>query len=81
MKIKSVGERPQRRAKWFRILSQFANSGDRVVELIPDPGEYVNARSLQASCLVAIKRYKFGLDCILQKNRVFLVKPDNAEDL
>lgn len=76
MRVKSVVERPKRRAKWFRILSQLADSSDTVIELIPDPGEYVNTRSLQAACSTAIKRYKFNLDCIMRNGQVFVVKPE-----
>lgn len=65
--------------KWFRLLDDFTNSPDVVVELVPDPGEYKSLQSMQSSACVAIQRYGFAISTMRKDEKLYLVK-DIRED-
>ena len=60
--------------KWFQVLSDFANSNQEVVEIIPEEDGYKTIHSCHSTLCTAIRRYGFAMNTITQDDRLYLIK-------
>ncbi len=76
----SASKKLRKTNNWFKILSEFADSSDTVIQLTSDPGEYASARTLQSVACTAIHRYKFPMGTIREGEQVYIVKIVGGSD-
>lgn len=68
------------RTKLDAVIERFVCSEDRVIEIVPDPGEYVNLSSAQGSLNSACKRSGYRIYTKQIKGHLYLIKEDAIDE-
>lgn len=69
-----------RRSKLTAIVERFVCSENRIIEIVPDPGEYICLSSAQASLGKACKRSGYRIYTKQGKGHLYLIKEDVADE-
>lgn len=62
--------------KWIQCLDKFMAMNTKNVEVVYDPGEYVNTSSAYSALKIAIGRFRYPIKTAIIGKRVFMSRTD-----
>lgn len=68
--------RVQRKGKWLAVFEEFVASGEKILEITPDKGEYSSTSTMYSTAWKSMRRYGYNFIIRTTKECIYIIKKD-----